>query len=328
MSIIKSPKQLELEIIKRMPTNRKRGLDLAWSNANEFISLKKGYPIMIAGEAGVGKTELLIDIILNAIIQHQFKVAWLSPEMGTPIEIQEQLIEKLANGKVLESGKENSLSVKEVIQINDYLNQYIRIIDPTEGWRETTKGLTMNVENLFRQIQNEEQVIGAKFDAIVIDPFNELEWDTSNIMNSVKSELDALIWWTKKHNYISFLTNHVNHGAQLTYKAKNGNNYFYSPPATKERWAYGEQWARKGYQMILVYKQLNAMIDDLASDGDGFALHSQSNFYNMRDIYVQKTKPKGVGAVGKFQLFYDRKVQRYYNIDSLGIKQGIKYPTL
>lgn len=327
MTIIKSPKELESEIIRRMSTNRKRGLDVPWNNLNDLMSWKKGYPIFIAGVGGVGKTEFLSELVLSGMIMHGFKVCWLSPEMGTPVEIQEQLIEKLARGGVLESGRDNSLNHETVVKITNWLHKYVRIIDPTDGWKETMDGMTMNIENLFKQIKEEEKQLNAKFDIIVIDPFNELDWDTSNIMTAVKGEIDALLWWAKKHDYIPILCNHANDVKQLAYKSESdGKTYMVTPPVKKEQWAYGSQWGRKGYQMILVYEPHEAVVRDLAMNGDHECQHSKEHYFNMREIYIQKSKPKGVGKTGKVRMFYDAQTQRYYAYDIAAGKQGILYP--
>ena len=74
--------------------------------------------------------------------------------------------------------------------------------------------------------------------------------------------------------------------------------------------------------MVLLYEPHQTKQVQMANAGDEEMQHSFRNNYNVRDVYVQKTKPKGAGKTGKFRLFYDRKKQRYYNIDSLG-----KYPS-
>jgi ABC-type transporter lipoprotein component MlaA len=75
--------------------------------------------------------------------------------------------------------------------------------------------------------------------------------------------------------------------------------------------------------MILLYEPHQIKQVQLANQGDKEMQHSVDNYYNVRDVYVQKTKPKGVGKTGKFRLFYGRKQQRYYNVDSLGMKEGL-----
>ena len=139
----------------------------------------------------------------------------------------------------------------------------------------------------------------------------------------MKNELDVLIAWTKKKNYLTILTNHANDKQEIREKDDDGEWYFWNPPTKKEELAYGAQFGRKGYQMILLYAPHQTKQVQMANSGDKEMEHSVQNYYNVRDVYVQKTKPKGVGKTGKFRLFYDRKHQRYYNVDSLGMKEGL-----
>ena len=69
-----APLQVLNQIKQRRITNRKRGLDTAWQNANEYISLKKGYPIMIAGVGGAGKTEFTFDLNTQRILDARMEV--------------------------------------------------------------------------------------------------------------------------------------------------------------------------------------------------------------------------------------------------------------
>ena len=94
----------------RRVNNRRRGLDTAWSNANEFISLKKGYPLMIAGVGGSGKTEVAFDIMINASLMYGWRWLVLSPETGDQYEIIEALVEKMADGAVLEKTSQYAMS--------------------------------------------------------------------------------------------------------------------------------------------------------------------------------------------------------------------------
>lgn len=325
-----SPLELENEILMRTKTNRKRGLDLAWDNANEFMSLKKGYPMFIAGVGGVGKTEFILDLMLNASMMHKWNWLILSPEMGNAEEILEQIIEKMSNGKCLEAGHKNSLDAKEIRMIVKWVHKHFRILDPMREWKHTLKDMALNVENFFNMVDREEQLMKGKFDGILIDPFNELDIDLGGgkTMSTVKNELDALLWWTKQKNYFTVLTNHVNDKAEVRATDHNGQTFFWTPPAKKEEWAYGQQFGRKGYQMILVHKPADKMIDAEGLQGDKEAEHAMQNYYNMREFYVQKTKPKGVGKTGKFRLFFDRKLQRYYCLNLEGQKQEIRMPKI
>jgi hypothetical protein len=312
----------------RRVNNRRRGLDTAWSNANEFISLKKGYPLMIAGVGGSGKTEVAFDIMLNSSLMYGWRWLVLSPETGDQYEIIEALVEKMANGAVLEKTSQYAMSDKKFDQIMKWLNDHFRILDPTEHWKGNFTDLQLNIENFFSAVHKEEERLGGKFDGVMIDPFNELDIEISgSIANTVKNELDRLIAWTKKKNYLTILTNHANDKTEVREKNAEGEWYFWTPPNKKEEWAYGAQFGRKGYQMLLLHEPHPEKQSELANaiPSDLEMEHSIQCHHNVRDVYVQKTKPKGVGKTGKFRLFYDRSKQRYYSLDENGNKKGLLY---
>lgn len=283
---------------------------------------------MIAGVGGAGKTELALDIILNSTITHKWKWLILSPETGVDDEILEVMIEKLAKGKTVEQGRDNSLTAPEIEKIVHWLHHYYRILDPIKSWKPIMEDKPLTMENFFQAVADEEKALNGKFDGILIDPFNELDLELigGKTAGIVKDELDALIRWSKKGDYCTILTNHVNDKQEVRAKADDGTVYHWTPPARKEDWAFGQQFGRKGYQMLLVYEWHKFQQQEQANQGNKEAIHSIERGYNMRDIFVQKSKPKGVGRTGKFRLFFDRSVQRYYEIDSLANKHKIKYP--
>lgn len=328
-----SPIELHDTIIQRMHTNRRRGLDTAWTNANEFISLKKGYPLFVAGLGGVGKTEVILDIMINSAIMHKWTWLILSPEMGTAEEILEQIIEKMSGGEQLNVNSDNPIAKEKVAKIIHWANKHFRILDPLRNWKEKMTDMALNIENFFQMAKREEQILKGKFDGVLIDPFNELDiaLGGGKTMTTVKNELDALLWWTRKNNYFTILTNHVNDKQEIRDKDDEGF-FFWTPPTKKEEWAYGQQFARKAYQMLLVYNPHQRLQTNLALDGDREMEHSIQNYHNVREFLVQKTKPKGVGKTGKFRLFFDYKTQRYYNLeqqaDNSFRKAGILLPKL
>ena len=327
-----SPIELQDEVLQRMQTNRRRGLDLAWPNMSEYVSLKKGYPIFVAGVGGVGKTEIILDIMINSAIMHKWVWLVLSPEMGTAEEILEQIVEKMSGGQQLDAKSDNPISQEKAKKIIKWANKHFRILDPMRNWKENMADMSLNIENFFQMAKREEQILKGKFDGVLIDPFNELDIDLggSKTMTTVKNELDALLWWTKKNNYCTILTNHVNDKQEIRDKDDEGH-FQWTPPAKKEEWAYGQQFGRKGYQMVLVYNPHARKQVSAALDGDQEMEHSIQNYNNARELYVQKTKPKGVGKTGMFRLFYDRKVQRYYSLEFDGnnyTKKGLLIPKI
>lgn len=331
-----APLEREEEIARRRHTVRKRGLDTAWTNANEFISLKKGYPLMIAGLGGVGKTELELDIAINASIMHGWVWLILSPEMGDKDEIIEQILEKISKGEVLEipnESKGESVDAARPPMTNEkyrkliaWVHKHFRILDPMANWDANFSNMALDLHNFFNEVDIEEDRLGGKFDGIIIDPFNELDIELNAM--SVKDELNVLLAWTKKKNYFTILANHTTgNEKEILHKPKGGMGYYWKVPAKKEDWAYGQQFARKGYQMILMYEPHHMkQIDEANTTEDHEAQHSAHYGFNMREIFVQKSKPKGVGKTGKFRLFFNKSNQRYYCIDKLGNKSEVLWP--
>jgi len=245
----------------------------------------------------------------------------------------EQIIEKMSGGEQLNVNSDNPIAKEKVAKIIHWANKHFRILDPLRNWKEKMSDMALNIENFFQMAKREEQILKGKFDGVLIDPFNELDiaLGGGKTMTTVKNELDALLWWTRKNNYFTILTNHVNDKQEIRDKDDEGF-FFWTPPTKKEEWAYGQQFARKAYQMVLVYNPHQRLQTNLALDGDREMEHSIQNYHNVREFLVQKTKPKGVGKTGKFRLFFDYKTQRYYNLeqqaDNSLRKAGILLPKL
>jgi len=320
-----APLDMEAEIVKRRRTNRKRGNPVAWHKASKLFSLKKGYPLMIGGAGGTGKTELAFDIAINAACQFGWKFFVFSPETGDKYEIVEYILDKVSRGKHLEHEHENRLPDEDLTKLLVWINNHFRITDPSEHWDKDFKNLELNMDNLFAAVHGEEDRLGGKFDGVIIDTFNDLDIEPNSVV--VKNNLGRMLAWTKKKDYFSIITNHVND--QQVIRQKVGGEYIiWTPPAKKEGWSYGQQFAKKGYQMILMYEEAEYHVD-IRQDTDKLAEHSAQNNYNCRKILVQKSKPKGVGRTGACYLFYDRDLQRYYEYDPImEQKRGILFPKI
>lgn len=322
-----SPLEISDDVAFRRSTVRKRGLDTAWGVANQFISLKRGYPLMIGGLGGVGKSEVAFDLVLNAAMMHNYKCLILSPETGDKYEVMEMMMEKLSRGNVLEYGNKYrpNMTDEDFDKLSKWMHKYFRIMDVTEHWDDNFTDLDLNMDNLFQAVDYEEKRLKAKFDIIFIDPMNEMDIEAKS--DQVKNELKRFLAWTKKKNYLSILTNHIND--QPLFREKiHGEWEQWMPPAPKEKWSFGQQLAKKGYQMLQLWQPPEFKVSQWANDGDMEAQHALQCNYNMREVYVQKSKPKGVGKTGKFRMFYDRDLQRYYTLDSMGMKDGLIWPTL
>lgn len=327
--ILKGALDLKLELDKHRKYGKLKGAYCGFDCADEFISLKKGYPLMIGGLGGSGKTEFTFELIIRSIINHGWRWLILSPETGNALEIYTYLISKLTNGKDF-FNTQYQVEEEHYQKIVKWLHQHVKVLDVEEGWEDVMKGIDLNLKNYFSFIEKAELSMGRKFDGLLIDPFNELDIDLDQaIMRTVKDELKILLRYTKKNNYFTILTNHVNNVKEFHKKAPDGQMFRYSPPAKKEEWAYGMQFSRKGFQMILPYEPHPCIVDELAEAGDReMQFAATVAEYQVREFYVQKSKPNGVGKVGRFRLFWDWKKKRYYEIDDLLNPKAIINPKL
>ena len=323
-----APLEISDQVAFRRHSVRKKGEPTAWAMANKFISLKRGYPLMIGGLGGVGKSEFAFDIVLNYAIMHNKIGFIMSPETGDKYEIMEMMCEKISNGEVLEHGNKYRppIEKRKFERMATWLNKFFRIFDVTDNWDENYRGLPLNMDNLFSAVDEEEKRLKRTFDLTFIDPLNEMDIEAKS--DTVKNELNRYLYWTKDKNYLSILTNHINDQQMFREKDENGEWRQWMPPAPKEKWSFGQQLAKKGYQMLQLWEPPEFKVEQWANEGDIEAQHALSNAFNMREVYVQKSKPKGVGKTGKFRAFYDRDLQRYYTLDSIGMKEGLIWPTL
>lgn len=328
--------QNPIDVYSKMLSHRKsgnaKGRSIGFTKLNEHISLKPGVPLFMGGAPFSGKSELALEIVINDIRFNKKRWLIVSPETGNTIELYAQIVEKLIGdgSKYYENygGQPNKYAMKDesLRKAMTFLNNHLRTIDPNDEWKKYGDDLHMTMTNLFDVIDREEEQLGFKFDGILIDPFNEMDVDDSKkIHQQVRDDLDTLIVYGKKSEKVIILTNHTNDVRGFIRKDVNNESYMYYPPARPEDWAFGQQWFRKAYQLVTVYRPQVQTIELMAdAQGDWTQAnpyqHAMENGHNISVIKIQKSKPKGIGKVGEAFLFYDVLRQRYYELDENGGK--------
>lgn len=330
LHVTKSPIQVNIEDMPKYRLNgNAKGRVVHIGESDEYISLKAGYPTFITGQPHSGKTEFAFEIILNDIKYNAAKWLIISTESGSTVELYGQLVEKWkANGGKIFKSSKYALTDEEVDESMKYFQKHIRTIDPEDEWNKTA-GLEFNLSNIFEIIEREEGLLNAHFDGILIDPFNDLELDSSKrIDQQVKDEVKELLRYGKKAKKTIMLTIHANDTKPIL-MGQGDSKYYYYPPARPQDLQGGQQFFRKGYQIINVYRPRSEWIrfqmdnPDMVAKHHHRLLHGSEND-NMTSIIIQKSKPKGIGKLGTFYIFYDPIKQRYYDVDERGYK---KYST-
>lgn len=254
---------------------------------NEIFKLKKGYPVFIGGAPFSGKTEFAFEIMINTSVLYGWKHFIYCGEGGNVEHIYHELLHKYI-GKPYKYCEE-----KEKASAEYFISEHFVIAN---------HDIDFTIKDFYNVVIEAEKQYGIKFDTTLFDPFNDIKEDLSSFGNREDKFLaDALKQVrisSKNNNRIDFIINHIADVRTVT--DDDGNRYM--PPALPNEWAGGRTWWRRAFTMILVYRP-PAFLKD--SNGNPYA-------ENESHIIVQKSKPKGVGKIGKASIFWDWKMNRYY----------------
>lgn len=279
-----------------------KGESTGFLNLDEIFSLKSGYPLFIAGAPHAGKTEVIMEILLNTSVLHNWKHFVYFGEGGEVEEIIAELAHKYI-GKPFKSGAKYSMTEAEKITAEMFINEHFVFLDDSKDY---------SLEEFYNLAAEAEQHFGIKFNTTCFDPFNDVVDESFKFGNRddkwLAHELKLARRTSKKYNRIDILVNHIADVAPIMDK-DSGNRYI--PPALPSEWAGGRTWWRRAFSMILIYRPPVFLMNE---NGQPYA-------ENESHIILQKAKPKGIGKLGKRSLFWDWQMNKYYWIDDFNQKK-------
>lgn len=273
-----------------------KGVSTGFTPLDAVMSLKKGYPLFVAGAPHSGKTELIIEMLLNTSVIHGWKHFVYLGENGEIEEIIADLCFKYI-GKPYKMTDYNPMTESERVYAEMFIdNHFVFLSDE--------KDLTLT--QFYEIVEEAEKNLNIKFDTTLFDPFNDIideSKENGGTHHWLNVELKKVRKVSKKNDRIDILINHI---ADVETTIDKETKQPYIRAALPNEWNGGRTWWRRGYLMILIYRP-PAWLKDLNGEpyGDNVSL-----------VIVQKAKPKGVakyGATGK--LFWDWKINRYYWLD-------------
>ena len=301
-----------------------RGEKTGFKVLDEVWSVKKGYPLFIAGEPHSGKTEFWMEIMMWMSISKGWKHFILSPESGSPEEIYSTLCHKYKRKNYRQFYKQGVKfdeyqTEAEATESEMFVDKHFYILDPDSDEVQQVLQGDIGLNKFYDILEEVELTEGISFDTVTIDPWNELK--PENPLNLQRDELLASYLNTvrrksKKYNRIDCLINHVTDSAVMFHEQEDeqGNKHrvAYHLPATPKQWAGGQTWFRKGFQMILIYRPypwMNAPICEGAS-ASGVAP-------NETWVMIQKARPKGTAThKAQVSLFFDVAKNSYYEYET------------
>ena len=271
-----------------------RGASIGYKWEDLPISIKLGSTTYIGAAPHVGKTEFILDILINLSCIHGWKHCIFTPETGEPHEIFAEIASKYIGKDFVNS--EYGMDEEERMEAENFAAEHFYIVDPKD------EDLTLEgFYELVNQIEIDEDVT---FQTTLIDPWNEL---TENLihedMGREDKYLSRILGYcrknarnTKRHN---FIINHVRD--QAVQKLQNGTFYF--PMPSPRDMAGGQVWFRKGMLMIMLWRPPIGW-----ESPEGLVTTDDNELI----VKVAKSKPKGVSINGIYRLYWDFKRKTYY----------------
>lgn len=281
-------KELEQVVVAGHP----RGEFTGFRPLNEIVTLKKGFPLYLAGLPHSGKTELALEMALNTSVLYGWKHFMYLGENGSIAEIVAELCHKLISKSYRSAPW--SMTEKERLIAEIFVNDHFVFVDPEQEF---------TVEGFYALVELAEIELGIKFDTTLFDPFNDVREELEKYGNRedkwLKHELKRVRTVSKKNNRIDILVNHV---ADIKPIYDKDSGFQYVPVPLPSQWAGGRTWHRRAFTMLVVYRPPIFM---QKASGENYA-------ENETLVINQKAKPKGTGKLGEASLFWDWKKNRYY----------------
>lgn len=256
--------------IKRMPAIRK-GVSTGYQSLDELMLLSKQYLMVLTGMPSCGKSEVLDGIALNTSLLHNWQWCYFSPENFPLEEHLKKIVEKYTGRNL------HSLSEAEIQNATLWIQEHFTWIHPEDD----RYSLAAILEEVEVRIQSGHQV-----DAVVIDPWNELDHSSQVGMRDDQYISKCLSIIRRFHRKYNLLTCVVIHPTKMQ-KDSTGN---YPIPNLYDCNG-GAMWRNKADFGLCVHRS-------------NFDKHEAS-------VIVQKVKFKTMGRIGKVDLDYDFKSGRF-----------------
>ena len=294
----KKLEEVQKELNHYWQVGQERGVSVGFDWEKLPITLKPASTTYIGAAPHVGKTEFILEILINVSCLHGWKHIIFTPETGEPHEIFAELCSKYIGKNYINS--QYGMSEIERMEAENFVSEHFFIIDPKDD------DLTINqFYKLVDEIELNEDV---KFNTTLIDPWNELTEEflpedlgrEDKYLSRILGECRKNARRTNRHNII---INHVRD--QAVQKLKNGTFYF--PMPSPRDMAGGQVWFRKGMLMIMLWRP------PIGWENPKDQMVTTEN--NELIVKVAKSKPKGVAENGIYRMYYDIKKKAYYMID-------------
>lgn len=284
-------------------TGSQRGVGTGFRDLDKLWTMKKGFPLFVAGAPHHGKSIFVKQMVINAAIQHGWRVLLFMAEEGGADDLICDLVEMRVQSdarKTTPGGLPNDRAMTDdaFMDALQWVNRHFAIIDP-DDIANTNVPFTLDA---FHRIARREA-----FDATVLDPWNDIDRDLEKHGGREDLQLTDALRDVRREcaqqNRIDIVVTHI---AKVAADKKSVCGTRYQGHALPTEWAGGQTWFRRAFTMLLVYRPPAGLV----LEPDGTAIEPGECW-----VYCQKTKPKGVGSLGMAKLWWQRDKHRFVERD-------------
>lgn len=256
--------------IRKNPAVRK-GVSTGFVSLDELLYLSKQYLMVLTGMPSCGKSEVLDAIAVNTAVLHGWKWLYFSPENFPLEEHLKKLVEK-KTGKNL-----HSATAGEIAQAASWVHDHFSWVHPEDD--------AFSLDSILSEVAIRIET-GFQVDAIVIDPWNELDHSGQSGLRDDQYISKCLSILRRFHRKYDLMTCVVIHPTKMQ-KDLQGK---YATPSLYDCNG-GAMWRNKADFGICVHRE-------------DFSKHEAA-------VIVQKIKFKTMGRIGNVSLDYDLKSGRF-----------------
>lgn len=265
--------------------------------------------LLLGGEPNHGKSQVTNELVMQMIEKHNFKVALFTTESGDVEKVFSQFC-GLYQGKpyslVRPDGSSNSFAMSDIEA--DEAEHFL--LDKLYVFRQDRKDKGyQKLENIYKELHRAEEIHNIKFDSLVIDPIYDVD-DFTSKAEDVLTVLNRFNLEAEENNRFDIMVNHVAE-THKTYDSKTGKRR--KLPAMADEFLGGKNNNRKAMLQVLVHRP-EPTVDENGRYREGFDNKDPVVHPNQTNLHILKIKPEGVAKWGVYDIYYDWKSRRYYEV--------------
>ena len=187
------------KVLRLYESGLPRGLSTGWLSIDEIFTLNAGNLVIVTGVPGHGKTTFLDAMMVNAMKQHDWNVAYASFENPQEIHISKLIAQHI--DKPFGLGPTARMDEDEMLRSLSWVNDHVTFL--------SNENSMPTVESLVERFETAVRRYGVK--ACVVDPFNFIKLpgrDGGFDTNAVNDMLAAFKLFAQRAEVVFFLVAH------------------------------------------------------------------------------------------------------------------------